>query len=237
MFNTDPSLVATEHLSIQKGLNLVLMDNSSPSVIFNLKEHAESDSHEVKQFIRERFLKGHGANINHFMPRTFSLSTSQNELIAAFGLRQASNTSLFLESYLHAPIEKVLETDFNILAKRNCIVEVGNLSATHPGAARLLIIAITSLLYKESYEWVAFTSTSTIRNVFYRLGLEPIELCDAKLEQLPLEEQANWGRYYDNLPTVMVGNIEQGYSALQAQMCLAQKPIKPIGSRNVVGYL
>jgi len=119
-----------------------------------------------------------------------------------------------LENYLERPVEEVLQTHLAQEIRREGIVEVGNLSALYPGAARWLIVAVTALLYGEGYRWVTFTGTATLRNGFYRLGLRPVELGAATLGHLPERERADWGSYYDNAPTVMAGDIAHGYHSL-----------------------
>jgi hypothetical protein len=44
--------------------------------------------------------------------------------------------------------------------------------------------------------------------------LRPVELGGATLAHLPEYERADWGRYYDNRPTVMAGDIAHGYQSL-----------------------
>jgi len=50
---------------------------------------------------------------------------------------------------------------------------VGNLAADSPGAARLLIVALTDLLVALGFRWVTFTGTPPLLNSFQRLGLTP----------------------------------------------------------------
>lgn len=52
-------------------------------------------------------------------------------------------------------------------------MEVGNLAAASPGAARLLIVALTDLLVALGYRWVTFTGTLGLLNSFQRLGPHP----------------------------------------------------------------
>jgi len=189
--------------------------------VFDLHEHDAEQRHEVEAFISRCFATAHAANIRHFMPRLFSLRTKQGDLIAAFGLRSAATSRLFLESYLDRPIEDVLSTRLDHEIHREQIIEVGNLSALYPGAARWLIVALTAKLHEEGHKWITFTGTALLRNGFSRLGLRPIELGKATLEHLPPSDRAHWGSYYDGAPMVMAGDIEYGYDSLLIKQNLA----------------
>jgi hypothetical protein len=203
--------------------------------LFDLKEHDGNERDEVETFIRNCFEGMHDARIRHFMPRLFSLRSQREKLIAAFGLRNAASSQLFLETYLDRPIEDVLQARVGAPVRRNEIVEVGNLSALYPGAARWLIVAVTALLHNEGYRWVAFTGTSTLRNGFHRLGLPLIELGPAELTRLPEQDRADWGHYYDNSPTVMAGDIAYGYRSLLSRQdisALLRTGIAPVDGEN-----
>jgi hypothetical protein len=183
---------------------------------FELREAGASDRDELQAFIRHCFDVAHGARIAHFMPRLFSLHERNGGRIAAFGLRAAGCESLFLESYLDMPIEAQLHARFGKVVRREDIVEVGNLSATHAGATRWLIVAISLLLRQEGYRWIAFTATSVVRNALQRLGLTPHELGSATLARLPVELQGDWGDYYQQSPAVMTGDLDYGFKTLFA---------------------
>lgn len=190
--------------------------------VLNLREHAPQERGEIEGFIRQCFSAAHGARIAHFMPRLLSLRSAHGDLIAAFGLRPAEQTRLFLETYLNQPIEDVLQQRMAMPIKREEIVEVGNLSALYPGAARWLMVALTALLHGEGYKWVVFTGTAVLKNGFHRMGLRPLELGAATPEHLPQEDRADWGSYYDHAPMVMAGSVEYGYRALLMQRDLAK---------------
>jgi len=187
-----------------------------------LREHAPHDRGAIEAFIRDCFASAHGASVNHFMPRLLSLESRSGERIAAFGLRDAGRHSLFLEQYLDMPIESVLQSRLGRAVRRDEIIEVGNLSALYPGAARWLIVALTAVLHREGYRWVVFTGTAALRNGFTRLGLRPVEIGEASLARLPAVDRDGWGRYYDHAPLVMAGDIAQGYRELLMQGDLAR---------------
>lgn len=196
--------------------------NARLAQVFDVREHSGEERGEIEDFIRQCFSATHGASISHFMPRLLSLRAKRGDLIAAFGLRTASNSRLFLENYLDRPIEAVLQAQLGETVKRDEIIEVGNLSALYPGAARWLIVALTAMLHGEGYKWVTFTGTAALRNGFSRLGLRTIELGAATLEHLPSQDRAGWGRYYENTPMVMAGDIAYGYRSLLMQRDLTE---------------
>ncbi len=178
---------------------------------------AASDSKRrgaLEQFIRQRFESQHGARIRHFMPCLFGLENQDGELLGAMGVRSGSSGPLFLERYLDEPIQTAIALRLgNAPPTRSELVEVGNLAAASPGAARLLIVALTDLLVALGFRWVAFTGTPTLLNSFQRLGLTPIALGRADPRRMG-DELADWGSYYSNTPMVMAGDILNGHRHL-----------------------
>ena len=187
----------------------------SMSQLFVLQECAAEERPQAEAFIRDCFRAAYGANVTQFMPRLFELKTRRGELVAAFGVRCAGHSRLFLECYLDHPVEQALAQQTGSLLQRDKIVEVGNLAAIYPGAARWLIAALTIKLYQCGFEWVVFTGTRQLRNGFQKLGLHPIMLGPADIERLPEAERAQWGSYYQTKPTVMAGNIAYGYCEIK----------------------
>jgi hypothetical protein len=168
----------------------------------------------IEAFIGERFAAQHQARIRHFMPCLLSLEDATGQLLGAVGLRCAASGPLFLEHYLDQPAEQVIAArQVGHAPQRAQLVEVGNLAACNPGAARLLIVALTDLLVALGYRWVTFTGTLALLNSFQRLGLTPVPLGPANPACLG-DEQADWGRYYDNQPQVMAGDIYAGHQRL-----------------------
>lgn len=165
-------------------------------------------------FIRERFAAQHGARVRHFMPCLLGLEDAEGQLLGALGLRSGAIRPLFLERYLQQPVEAVIAAQHaHNPPRREQIVEVGNLAAGSPGAARLLIVALTDLLVAMGFRWVCFTGTPGLLNSFQRLGLTPLPLGPADPACMG-EELADWGRYYDSQPQVMAGDIQAGHQRL-----------------------
>jgi len=168
----------------------------------------------LEQFIRQRFEQQHGARIRHFMPCLFSLENQAGQLLGAVGVRSAGSGPLFLERYLDEPIQNAIGARLgHTEPDRDELVEVGNLAADSPGAARLLIVALTDLLVALGFRWVTFTGTPPLLNSFQRLGLTPIALGEADPTRMGAE-LADWGSYYDSRPLVMAGDIHGGHQRL-----------------------
>jgi len=175
--------------------------------------HSGAARRDVERFIRQSFIRSHGADVRHFLPRLLSLHSEDASLLAAFGTRPAAVGRLFLEAYLDRPIETVLSERLGKTIPREQVLEVGNLAA-RPGSTRLMIAALTSLLHGEGFRWVAFTGAPRLHNSFLRMGLEPLTLCPADRERLPAADREGWGSYYDQAPNVFAGDIRHGLRLL-----------------------
>ncbi len=176
---------------------------------------ADSRRRQMEALIHARFRDAYDADVQHFMPYLLYLSSMQGEAIAALGFRPAAAEPLFLEHYLDRPVESIISERTGMQAERPQIVEVGNLADLRTGGARAAIVAVTAFLYGQGYRWVVFTGVPTLFNAFYRLGLEPQAIADARPNRLSKAEQDEWGHYYDNCPKVMYGDIHQGQEALE----------------------
>ena len=182
-------------------------------LVFDLFEHVGNERASAEKFISEHYADYFGASVEAFMPRLFSLRDQNGSICGAFGLR-AGTHKLFLEQYLDTPIEKAISVRTSSKVERHVVVEVGHFSGTFPGAVRAMISLLTERLYREGYEWVTFTGTTSLRNAFSRMGLSPIDILAAEAERLPAAERVGWGSYYDYAPHILVGNIKEGYRAL-----------------------
>ncbi len=170
---------------------------------------------ETERFIHQRFGTEYDANLHHYMPHLVRLSTREGEMVAAVGYRDAARHNLFVEHYFDEPIEAVVGRKQGLNILRSDIVEVGNLADAHPGGARAAITALTAYLYGAGFRWVVFTGVVKLRNAFFRLGLDPVQIGDADPNRLSEDERREWGRYYLAGPRVMAGDIHEGYWALE----------------------
>ncbi|GAB3549869.1 thermostable hemolysin [Noviherbaspirillum agri] len=167
----------------------------------------------LQQFIADTFFKMYGAQVSHFSRTLVGCKDSSGQWVAALGFSLARDGSTFLEQYLDGPLECEIAGRTNTPVSRHHIVEVGNLAATHAGAARELIICMTWYLHQQGMVWVAFTATRALLNSFIRLRLKPTALAAADPARLP-DHGESWGSYYDTKPQVMFGDIRAGYAQL-----------------------
>lgn len=168
---------------------------------------------QLEAFVHNRFADTYGANIRHYMPQLLGIRQN-GALQAVVGLRPASANPLFLEQYLDLPACTQIRLRSGMPLQREHMVEVGNLAALAPGAARVLIIALTHYLAAHGFTWVVFTGTAMLLNSFQRLALSPIDLGVADPARLG-ERQVEWGNYYATQPRVMAGYIPEGLAQLK----------------------
>ncbi len=167
----------------------------------------------LEAFIAQSFHASYGAVLSHFCDTLLGCRDGAGQWIAALGYSLGGDGPLFLEQYLDEPVEQAIGARAGHPVARAEIVEVGNLAAAHPGAARALIVSMTRLLHGQGLHWVAFTATSSLLNSFTRLRLKPGVLAAA--DPLRLEDAGRcWGSYYDAQPQVMFGDIRYGYAQL-----------------------
>lgn len=166
----------------------------------------------LERLVRRGFILEHGARIRHFLPRLFGLWEDQTPL-AAIGVGGAADGPLFQEHYLDAPVETFLSRHLGRPVGREAIAEIGNLVSLRRGLQRRLFVPLIDQLVGEGREWVLFTATPTVANGIGRLGiaLEPLLVADPTRLG---EAQADWGRYYDQRPRVMAGDLRRAHAVL-----------------------
>src|SRR5690606_21151361 len=165
-------------------------------------------------FIAERFEREHGAHLTHFMPLLVVLQNGQGDALAIAGVRSALMEPLFLEHYLDAPVEQVLQPLAGRHLPRHRIVEVGNLAAVQAGYARYLFAVMTDLLTVWKFEWLCCTGVTGVRNLFRRLEMEPVVIADANPQRIP-GGLTQWGNYYQKNPLVLTGEIARGRQCVE----------------------
>lgn len=162
-----------------------------------------ADRAEVEQFVHEIFAKTYGADITQFMPKLVTLRNESNELVAAFGMRKAAQSPLFLERYLDVPIEIQLSNRFNKVITRSQITEIGNLAVSNPRNAGVLIAHVIQHSLDIGVEWCVATAHHSLQNGLIKGGRDVYALQAADKSRLSTHEQAAWGSYYDNGPQVI----------------------------------
>lgn len=180
----------------------------------------------VASFIRRRFRQAYGADPVLRIPALLALTTGQGSLLAAVGVRNAGQESLFLEDYLAAPVEAVMPASG---VDRWKIAEIAHLAGVEAGVSRYLFASLSVWLDSAGYDWVVCTGTDHLRNSFHRLGITTEVLAEANPARLP-DGGTGWGRYYDYHPVVMAIGVSDGLSALrQAGLLRLIQPVVPIG--------
>src|SRR5690554_3615707 len=186
----------------------------------------------VAAFIRRRFLQAYGAEPHLRIPSLLALTTAQGSLMAAVGVRNASQDTLFLEDYLSVPVETLMpETGTG----RSGIAEIAHLAGVEAGVSRYLFASLSVWLNAAGYDWVVCTGTDQLRNSFHRLGIATCVLADADPSRLP-DGGAGWGRYYDHHPVVMTIRVADGIAALRdAGLLKLVQPVVREGIPDVGG--
>ncbi len=178
------------------------------------------DRQSLQAFIAAAYRRIYGARVEHFARQLVGLRNSAGGWSAGLGYTLARPDALFVEHYLDRPVEHEIASRLGIAIGRNQVVEVGNLAACGPGAARRLIVGMTALLHRLGHTWVVFTSTRALLNSFARLEIEPILLAPADPGRLP-DRGRSWGSYYDSHPQVMAASIPIGFAHLASKFRLA----------------
>jgi len=177
--------------------------HAMPPVTTAISEPDAADRQELETFIRAMFKRAHNAEITHFMPKLMSVRDMSGKLLAACGLRHADQGTLFLETYLDAPIETLISAHNQIEIPRSDILEVGNLAVAEPVNVRSLLASISVYLHSTHSEFAVFTGISTLRNSLTKLNMSLQLLGEANINRIPEHERAAWGSYYNERPCVM----------------------------------
>jgi hypothetical protein len=160
------------------------------------------DRANVEQFVADRFRDEYRAEVAAFLPTLMGIASASGALIGAIGVREArAGASLYLESYLDAPIETVLSAETGRSIERAAIAEIGNLASDAPGGGRILVTAFAHYLRALGLDWAVFTATRPLRNSFERLGVQLVDLGAASAARLS-DDGASWGSYYSLDPRV-----------------------------------
>lgn len=164
---------------------------------------AHPDRAEVEAFIAEIFYRAYGETIKNFMPMLIALRDEHHQLMAAFGMRCAKNSALFLEQYLDEPIEKVISNNLNQAILRSDITEIGNLAVIDPRNSGILIAHVIQHSIDAGVQWCVATAHHTLQNGLIKGGVDVFPLHAVNPNRLPADELAAWGSYYDHQPQVI----------------------------------
>jgi hypothetical protein len=169
-----------------------------------------ADRADVEQFIAQRFADKLDASIQNFMPTLLVVKDRAENIVAACGLRSSAEERLFLEDYLDTSIQQEIAK----AAKRSAadidrqeVAEIGNLASANFAASRFLFKALFDYCQRQHFSWVVFTSCQRLLTAFTHLGLSLVKLADARESSLTTEP-GTWGRYYQDAPAVMAGQLQ-----------------------------
>ena len=158
---------------------------------------------EVETFIHNVFYHAYGANVTQFMPTLIALRDAEFKLMAAFGMRDAANSPLFLEQYLDEPIEAVISAQLGVPIQRGSITEIGNLAVVNPRNSGVLISHVIQHSLEMGVEWCVATAHHSLQNGLIKGGRDVYPVHPVDPQRLSPAELATWGHYYDNQPQVI----------------------------------
>jgi hypothetical protein len=158
---------------------------------------------EVENFIAAVFKHTYGADVTQFMPKLVALRDNQGVLMAAFGMRKASEETLFLEQYFDMPIEALMTARLGKTITRDEITCIGNLAVANPRNAGVLIAHVIQHSLDIGVEWGVATAHHRLQNGLVKGGRDVYPLHAADKTKLTIEEQMTWGSYYDHMPQVV----------------------------------
>lgn len=188
-------------------------------VIGNITAHEPMapSRQEVEHFIQQVYLSRYGAKVRGFAPTLLALREDAT-ILAAAGYRSAARESLFLETYLEAPVEEMIGASRGEVIYRSQVVEVGHLSTVRGGEGRRLLQLLGPFLIDEGFDWAVSTVTRELRRLLERLGVAPVVLADADSAALGSQAE-DWGTYYEHSPVVLAIDLHRSldrYLALRS---------------------
>ena len=162
----------------------------------HMVEHDAPCRREVEAFIAAVFKQVYGAEINHFMPQLVALRDASGILMAAFGLRNAAQETLFL-------IEQLMSRQLGRQIAREEITYIGNLAVANPRNAGVLIAHVIKHSMSMNLPWGVATAHHSLQNGLIKGGVDLFPLAMANPERLSPEERMKWGRYYKQTPQIV----------------------------------
>ncbi len=164
---------------------------------------------EVERDVARTYRVAHGARLHDFLPHLFVVAASFGRAEGVIGAHVGGDHAgpFFLEQYLQAPIEQVLEQRLGVTSSRSMLAEVGSLAAVHAQGGRMAIAALAAWLDGAAVTRVVCTATTSLRVLFARAGLDAVELARADVGRLQ-GGASDWGRYYEADPRVIALSID-----------------------------
>jgi len=178
-------------------------------------EPTSPDRPQVEEFIRQVFRQQYGAEVSTFAPLLLSM-ICKGQLSAALGIRPAVNGALFIEQYLDAPIEQLIQSPDGSPVRREEIVEISNLVSMRRGASQLLFIVMGNLLHRAGFRWLVFSATEKVERLVMRLPF-PMQLLATSDPAKLGDKAAQWGSYYQTHPKVMAGDLKIAHERVEGK--------------------
>lgn len=169
------------------------------------------DRTSVEELVARRYAEVHRATLRFEYP-SIQMQKCLGETKAALGYRRADTGALFLETYLDAPIESVLQTTFGREFARRDIVEIGNLASCN-AASMVALWASTANDLGSDAEIAVAVLTAPLRAMFGKLGIPLVHMLPADPSRLS-KSRGDWGDYYKNEPLICAGLIAEGQKRL-----------------------
>lgn len=168
----------------------------------------------LEQFIAEGFAGVYGARISHFMPHLLAVS-SNSQWQAVLGIRSAVSGRLFVEQYVDADMEQLLQSA-GVPCKRAEIAEIGNLYAASRQQTLLLFIAMAQALQQQGVRHLVCCATPAVMSMLSRHGLALHVLAEGDPSRLGAAA-ADWGSYYEKHPQICHLSLAHAVAIIEQQ--------------------
>lgn len=175
--------------------------------VISIHQHFRPERERVEAYIEATYAKAFSGRIRTHYPTLMSVQDGRGEIHGAVGFRRAVEAPLFLERYLDAPIETVLD------APRAGVAEIGSLASASAGASLFLFMALARHLNQLGCDHAVATATRQLRRTFARVGFPTRTLTTADPSRLGAEAR-DWGGYYERDPAVLAGAIAPALAPL-----------------------
>lgn len=143
-------------------------------------------------------------------PHIALLTGKDGAIGAVAGLRSGASP-LFLEQYLDAPVDTILEKQTD----RTSIVELGAFAAINRDTALEFMLKLPQRLLDQGFEVLVCTANRPVRKCLQKLGIRSQLLADADRSRIE-NDGTVWGSYYDGDPVVLAGDIRSSIKTMQS---------------------
>jgi len=155
----------------------------------------------VERLIRDSYIRRYSATVRDLPSRLVAVFGPDAEPLAACGILN-SQSGFFSEYYLDQPIERHVSQACTIPIERGQIIEVVSLAGTSAPAVRRLMQDVIESIQRMGRSAGVFTSSTVLKTMIERIGVPALRIADADRARVPNPE--DWGRYYDDKPSVFV---------------------------------